>query len=213
MLMTEVSDAVAELRRSVVDLTEPELSLFTTGVVSVRLSADLIGLKSSAVSADDLSTSSVVVTDLSGKVLDGVLAPSAGGDAHAYVYRNLPEVRGIVNIRSTLALAWAARGESIPRLPGMAQGFEGRTPVGPGVSSRGEAIGRGIVDTLLVSGSPAVLMRGQGLFTTGPKAGDAVRLAALLEQTMRTVHIARHLGTAEPLDPHDLDWLRTRGTQ
>ncbi|MEV5967248.1 class II aldolase/adducin family protein [Kribbella sp. NPDC051952] len=211
--MTEVGNAVGELRRSVVDRTEPELSLFMTGVVSVRLPDDLIGLKPSAVSADELSTSSIVVTDLSGQLLDGVLAPAAGGDAHAYVYRNVPEVRGIVNIRSTLALAWAGRGESIPRLPGMAHGFEGPTPVGPAVSSTGEAIGRGIVDTLLASGSPAVLMRGQGLFTTGPNPGEAVRLAAQLEQTMRTVHIARHLGTAEPLDPHATDWLRNRGTQ
>jgi L-ribulose-5-phosphate 4-epimerase len=212
IVMTEVGKAVDELRRSAVDLTEPDLSLFMTGIVSVRLpGADLIVLKPSGVSGDIVSAGSTVLTDLSGEVLDGALAPSAGGDAHAYVYRNLPEVHGVVNIRSTLALTWAARGEPIPHLPTTAHGFGVQIPVGPVVSSRGEAIGRGIVDTLRANGSPAVLMRDHGLFTIGPNAGEAVRVAALLEQTMRTVHIARHLGTAEPLDPHDLDWLRTRG--
>jgi L-ribulose-5-phosphate 4-epimerase len=212
MVVTEVAKAVDELRRSVADLTDPDLSLFMTGIVSIRCpSADLIVLKPSGVSGDSLSADSIVITDLSGKMLDGVLAPSAGGDAHAYVYRNLPEVRGVVNIRSTLSLAWAARGEPIPHLPTIANESGGEIQVGPVVSSRGEAIGRGIVDTLRASRSPAVLMRGHGLFTIGPNAGEAVRVAALLEQTLRTVHIGRHLGTAEPLDPHDIDWLRTRG--
>jgi L-ribulose-5-phosphate 4-epimerase len=211
MPMAEVGSAVDELRRAAVDLTESDLSWFTTGIVSIRLAgADLIVLKPSGVSNDSLSADSIVITDLSGNVLDGVLAPSAGGEAHAYMYRNMSGVRGVVNSRSTLSLAVASKGEPIPHLPTIASGFGGQIPVGPVVSPSGEATGRGIVGTLRTSGSPAVLMRGQGLFTVGPNAGEAVRVAALLEQMIRAVHIARQLGTAEPLDPHDTEWLRTR---
>lgn len=211
MSMAGVGEAVDELRRSVADLTESELFLFTTGVVSVRLpGAGLIVFKPAGVSRESLSVGSIVVTDLSGKVLDGVLAPSSGGDAHAYVYREMSEVRGVVNTRSTLSLAWAARGEPIPYLPTVAAEFGGQIPVGPVVSSWGEDLGRGIVDTVRATRSRAVLMPGQGPFTIGPDASEAVRVALLLEQLTRTVHIARQLGTAEPLDPQDTDWLRTR---
>lgn len=209
--MTGVRETVDELRHSVADLQESELFLFTTGVVSVRLpGADLMVLKPSGVSRDSLSVGSIVVTDLSGKVLDGVLAPSSGGDAHAYVYRELSEVQGVVNTRSTLSLARAARGEPIPHVPTIADEFGGPIPVGPFVSGWGDALGRGVVDTVRATGSPAVLMPGQGPFIVGPDAREALRVALLLEQLTRTLHIARHLGTAEPLDPHDLDWLPTR---
>ncbi|WP_410791083.1 class II aldolase/adducin family protein [Kribbella sp. C-35] len=211
MSMTGVGETVDELRRCVADLTESELDLFTTGIVSVRLpDADLIVLKPSGVSSDNLSVGSIVVTDLSGKVLDGVHAPSSGGDAHAHVYREMPEVGGVVNTRSTLSLAWAARGEPIPYVPTLADEFGGQIPVGPFVSSTGDALGRGIVDAVRATGSPAVLMPRHGPFTVGRTASAAVRVALLLEQLTRTVHIARHLGTVEPLDPHDTDWLRTR---
>lgn len=202
----EVDRAVDELRRAAADLTESDLSWFTTSIVSARV-ADLMVLKPSGVSDASLSPDSIVVTDLSGNVLDGVLAPSAGGDAHAYVYRNMSEVRGVVNSRSTLSIAAAGKGEAIPHLPTIAKAYGGQIPVGPVLPPTG----RGIVDTLRTSGSPAVLMRGQGLFTVGPNAPEAVRAAASLEPMIRAVHIARHLGTAEPLDPHDTEWLGTRG--
>lgn len=204
--MDDIGTAVEELRRTVEHLPAARLHLLTRGVMSARVpGVDLIVIKPAGAPIDRTVADSVVVTDLSGKVLDGVLAPSSGGDAHAVVYRELPAVRSIVNTRSTLTLAWAARGEPIPHLPTIANGFDGPILVGPYAQITGESVGRGIVDTL--SRSPAVLMPGQGLFTVGPDAAEAVRAALLLEQTIRSVHIARQLGTAEPVDPHDLAWL------
>lgn len=204
--MVDVGVAIEELRRTADHLPTARLHLLTTGVMSARVpGADLIVIKPPGAPIDSTLAGSVVITDLSGKVLDGVLAPSAGGDAHAVIYRELPAVRSIVNTRSTLSLTWAARGEPIPHLPTMANGFDGPILVGPYAQTTGESVGRGIVDTL--SRSPAVLMPGHGLFTVGPDAVDAVRAALLLEQTIRSVHIARELGTAEPVDSHDLAWL------
>ena len=42
-------------------------------------------------------------------------SPSSDTAAHAYVYRNMPEVGGVVHTHSTYATAWAARGEAIFR--------------------------------------------------------------------------------------------------
>lgn len=185
-MMSSTSVAIDELRRSSV-----AHDLFMTSAVSLRVpDADLVVLKPPGVSRDALTSDSVVVMDLSGGVLDGVLAPSVGGDEHAYVYRKVPAVGGVVNTCSTLSLVAAARGEPFPLLPAIRDEFGDHLPV---VSH---------------SGPRAVLIRGYGLFTVGPTVGDALSAAAVLEHAIRTVHIARNLGTAEPLDPHDTAWLR-----
>ena len=73
---------------------------------------------------------------------------------HAYVYRHMPHVGGVVHTHSTYATAWAARGEPIPCvLTMMADEFGGEVPVGPFALIGDDSIGRGIVDTLAGSRS------------------------------------------------------------
>ena len=63
-----------------------------------------------------------------------------------------------------------------------------------------DSIGRGIVDVLRDSRSPAVLMRNHGPFTIGRTARDAVKAAVMVEDVARTVHISRQLGPAPTID-------------
>ena len=105
----------------------------------------------------------------------------------------------MVHTHSTYATAWAARGEPIPCvLTMMADEFGGEIPVGPFALIGDDSIGRGIVETLRESRSPAVLMQNHGVFTIGPTARAAVKAAVMCEDVARTVHIARQLGTADP---------------
>ena len=53
-----------------------------------------------------------MVTDLEGNLVDGDRSPSSDTAAHAYVYKHMPEVGGVVHTHSTYATAWAARGEA-----------------------------------------------------------------------------------------------------
>jgi L-ribulose-5-phosphate 4-epimerase len=130
------------------------------------------------------------------------LAPSSDTAAHAYVYRAMPEVGGVVHTHSTYATAWAARGEAIPcAITGMADEFGGEIPVGPFAIIGDDSIGRGIVATLSGHRSRAVLMRGHGVFTIGKSARDAVKAAVMCEDVARTIHIARQGGEVAPLPP------------
>ncbi len=130
-----------------------------------------------------------------------VLAPSSDTAAHAYVYRNMPEVGGVVHTHSTYATAWAARGEPIPCvLTMMGDEFGGEIPVGPFALIGDDSIGRGIVETLRASKSPAVLMKNHGPFTVGKDARAAVKAAVMCEEVARTVHISRQLGEPLPID-------------
>jgi L-ribulose-5-phosphate 4-epimerase len=207
---------VAELRAAVADLhrylTRYELVIWTAGNVSARVpGADLLVIKPSGVDYDELTPEAMVVTDLDGTLVDGEKLPSSDTAAHAYVYRHMPEVGGVVHTHSTYATAWAARGEPIPCVLTMiADEFGGEVPVGPFALIGDDSIGRGIVETLRASRSPAVLMRQHGPFTVGRSARDAVKAAVMLEDVARTVHIARQLGEVRPIPAADVDRLHDR---
>ncbi len=200
---------VAELHR---ELTRYQLVIWTAGNVSARVPGhDLLVIKPSGVSYDALTPESMVVTDLYGELVDGEHSPSSDTAAHAYVYRHMPEVGGVVHTHSTYATAWAARSEPIPCVLTMiADEFGGEVPVGPFALIGDDSIGRGIVETLRGSRSKGVLMAGHGPFTIGKDARSAVKAAVMLEDVARTVHIARQLGTPAPLDQGDIDSLHHR---
>ncbi len=175
---------------------------------------ELMVIKPSGVTYPDLTPENMVVCDLDGQVTGGPLSPSSDTGSHAYVYRHMPEVSGVVHTHSGYATAWAAVGEPIPCvLTAMADEFGGEIPLGPFALIGGEEIGRGIVGTLAGHRSPAVLMRSHGVFTIGPTARDAVKAAVMCEDVARTVSIARALGPLTPLDPADVDELHQRYTQ
>ena len=137
----------------------------------------------------------MVVCDLTGRWSTASCAPSSDTAAHAYVYRAMPEVGGVVHTHCTYATAWAARGEPIPCvLTAQADEFGGEIPVGPFALIGDDDIGKGIVATLSRHRSPAVLMRNHGVFTIGRTPERAVKAAVMCEDVARTVHLARSLG-------------------
>jgi len=193
-------------------LSRYELVTWTSGNVSERVPGeDLFVIKGSGVDYDELTWEGITVCDLDGNAVDGVRAPSSDTAAHAYVYRNLPEVNGQVHTHSTYAAAWAARGEEIPCvLTAMADEFGGPIPVGPFALIGDDSIGQGIVSTLKDSRSPAVLMQNHGVFTIGPSARAAVKAAVMTEDVARTVHLSRQLGEPIPIAQADIDSLYAR---
>lgn len=215
-LTSDVLGTVDQLRRQVSDLhaelTRNELVVWTAGNVSARVPGqDLMVIKPSGVSYDDLTPETMVLTDLFGKPVDGGGSPSSDTDAHAYVYRHMPEVNGVVHTHSTYATAWAARGEAIPCvLTMMGDEFGGEIPIGPFALIGDDSIGRGIVDVLSGHRSTAILMQNHGVFTIGKDARSAVKSAVLCEEVARTVHISRQLGELLPIPQADIDRLFDR---
>ncbi len=139
----DVTNQVARIRQYVAELhaelPRNGLVAWTAGNVSARVpDADLLVIKPSGVSYDELTPASMVVCDLEGNVVDGEHAPSSDTAAHAYVYRHMPEVGGVVHTHSTYATAWAARGEPIPcALTMMADEFGGQISIHPNPPEEG----------------------------------------------------------------------------
>jgi L-ribulose-5-phosphate 4-epimerase len=216
----DVEASIAAVRQDVADLHSElvryGLIVWTGGNVSGRVpGADLFVIKPSGVSYDDLAAENMILCDLDGVVIAGTpgseRSPSSDTAAHAYVYRNMASVGGVVHTHSTYATAWAARGEEIPCvITAMADEFGGPIPVGPFAIIGDDSIGRGIVDTLRGHRSRAVLMQNHGPFTIGVSAKDAVKAAVMVEDVARTVHLARQAGPLIPIPQSAIDSLFDR---
>ncbi len=216
----DVEASIAQVRRDVAalhaELVRYGLIVWTGGNVSGRVpGADLFVIKPSGVSYDDLAPENMILCDLDGVVVAGSdgseRSPSSDTAAHAYVYRAMPDVGGVVHTHSTYATAWAARGEEIPCvITAMADEFGGPIPVGPFAIIGDDSIGRGIVATLTGHRSRAVLMQNHGPFTIGSSAEDAVKAAVMVEDVARTVHLARQAGPVIPIPQDAIDRLFDR---
>ncbi len=210
------AEAVDRIRADVCalhsELLRWNLVTWTSGNISARVpDTELIVIKPSGIGYADLTPQSMVVCDLDGTVVDGDHAPSSDADAHAHVYRAMPEVDGVAHTHSPYATAWAARNEPIPcAITAMADEFGADIPVGPFALIGGDDIGKGIVATLSGHRSPAVLMRSHGVFTIGASPKAAVKAAVMCEDVARTVHLAREHGPVERLAQEDIDALYDR---
>ena len=214
--MSTIEEKVLAVRAEVAKLHEMlvryNLVIWTGGNISGRVpGAELFVIKPSGVEYDDLTAEIMILCDLDGTVVEGQHSPSSDTAAHAYIYRTMPEVNGVVHTHSTYATAWAARGEAIPCvITGQADEFGGEIPVGPFAIIGDDSIGRGVVATLTGHRSRAVLMQNHGVFTIGSSPRDAVKAAVMAEDVARTVHIAKQLGELIPIPQAAIDALFDR---
>ena len=207
-----VDDLRAEVALLHAELPKNNLVTWTAGNVSARVPGrDLMVIKPSGVSYDDLDADAMVVTDLFGALVEGAGAPSSDTAAHAYVYRHLPDVGGIVHTHSSYACAWSAIGTPVPCvLTMMADEFGGDIPIGPFALIGDDSIGQGIVETLRHSRSRAVIMRNHGPFTVGRNAKSAVKSAVMCEEVCRAVFLAAQLGELVRIPDEAIDSLFQR---
>jgi L-ribulose-5-phosphate 4-epimerase len=187
-----------KLRREVCrwnqELPRNGLVAWTSGNVSARdPKTGLIVIKPSGVVYEALTPENMVVVDPDGKRVEGKLNPSVDTPTHLYIYKQRPDVGGIVHTHSNFATAFAAVGKPIPAiLTAICDEFGGEIPVGKFAPIGGEEIGREVVRA--IGASPAILMQNHGVFTVGKDAGGAVKAAVMVEDIARTVYYAMQLG-------------------
>lgn len=206
------------------ELPRNHLVTWTSGNVSGRdPETGHIVIKPSGVSYDLLSPESLVIVSLDGQIVEGgidrtakaMLKPSTDTESHLVVYRNRPEIHGIVHTHSPYATAWAATGESIPCiLTAMADEFGGPIPCGHYARIGGDAIGKAILEG--IGYGPAILLRNHGVFTVGPDPKSAVKAAVMVEDVARTAWLAMMLSRTigdVPLCPLPADEIQALHTQ
>lgn len=157
----------------------------------------LVVIKPSGVDYGKLTPADLVVTDLDGKIVEGPLRPSSDLDTHTLLYREFPQIGGVVHTHSEFATSWAQACKPIPCFGTThADYFHGPVPVTEPltaeevssgyVRSTGAVIVRRFRSAGLDPASvPGVLVAGHAPFAWGKTAAEAVEHADVLEYIAR----------------------------
>lgn len=191
-------------------LPENRLVCATAGNVSARDNeSGFIVIKPSGVPYEDLTSDMMVVIDKNSEIIEGKLKPSSDTASHLFIYKNLPNVNGIVHTHSPFATAFASAEKPIPVLfSETAEEFGGEIPLTEFVLIGDEAIGQQVVK--YGSKTNAVILRKHGVFTMGASPEKAVELAVLAENSAHIAWLSAFLGSASPLSESEIQKLYFR---
>lgn len=199
-----------EIYRWNLALPENGLVAWTSGNVSLRdPDTGYVLIKPSGVQYNQLSPEQIVILDLDGNIIEGILKPSSDTASHLYIYRNRPDVFGVVHTHSSYATAFAAVGRPIPvYLTAQGDEFGGPIPCGGFALIGSEEIGKVVLES--IGNSTAVLLKNHGVFTIGKSAEAAVKSAVMVEDIARTVWLALQIGTPDEIPEDDVSRLHYR---
>jgi L-ribulose-5-phosphate 4-epimerase len=188
------------------------LVTFTWGNVSgIDRERQCIAIKPSGVAYEQMSADDMVIVDMNGVVVEGKYRPSSDTATHLALYKQYPELGGVVHTHSTHATAWAQAGLSIPALGTThADYFFGdirctRALTCEEVQGEYELnTGKVIVETLGNGNplhTPGIVVYQHGPFAWGKTAEDAVHNAVVMEEVARMAWIARGINPLlHPID-------------
>ncbi len=176
-------------------LPENHLVTLTWGNVSgIDRESGLFVIKPSGVPYDQLRAEDMVVMDLTGRKVEGELNPSSDAPTHMALYREFPQIGGVVHTHSRWATIWAQARREIPAYGTThADTFHGPVPLARPLTAEEIdqkyelASGEVICEAFREKGIepmhvPAALLPGHGPFTWGKNARDAVMNAIVLEE-------------------------------
>lgn len=154
----------------------------------------LVVIKPSGVAYDELTIDQLVVVDLQGNKIEGELNPSSDTATHLELYRQFPDIGGVVHTHSRWATIHAQRGEPIPPLGTThADYFAGTIPCTRAMTptevetdyelNTGKVIVETITDQSIAPlDMPGVLVKNHGPFTWGSTVTKALENTIVLEE-------------------------------
>jgi L-ribulose-5-phosphate 4-epimerase len=160
-----------------------------------------------------MKASDMVVVDLkTGNVVEGDLNPSSDTPTHLVLYRNFPEIGGVVHTHSTYATAWAQAGIALPNIGTThADYFHDCIPCTDDMTKDmmdEYEYNTGVVivnkfkkDNINPVHTPAVLVKNHGPFTWGKDADEAVYHAVVTEQVAKMASISFMVNPKTTMNP------------
>lgn len=191
-MLEQLKEAVL---RANLELPKKNLVTYTWGNVSgIDREKGLVVIKPSGVPYEELKAEDMVVLDLEGNKVEGAMRPSSDTPTHIALYKEYPELGGIVHTHSRYATIWAQAGKSIPPLGTThADYFYGPIPCTRPLTKEeieGEYelnTGKVIIETFNNGGInpvyvPGVVVQSHGPFSWGKDPDEAVHNAVVMEE-------------------------------
>lgn len=176
-------------------LPEHGLVVFTWGNASeIDRKEGVVAIKPGGVEYAGMEKEHIVVLDLEGNIVQGDLKPSSDTKTHLEIYKNFPEVGGIVHVHSQWAVSWAQARKGIPAYGTThADYFRGEIPCTRELTDDEIDMeyelntGKVIVETFRKNNinpvaMPGVLVANHGPFAWGKDAAQAVHNAVVMEK-------------------------------
>lgn len=194
-------------------LPKYNLVTFTWGNVSgIDRETGLVIIKPSGIEYEQMTLQDMVVVDLDGNVIEGHLKPSSDTATHLELYRQFPNIQGIVHTHSRWATICSQIGKPISPLGTThADYFGGEIPCTREMTEaevKGDYelnTGKVIVECfegLNPDYVPGVLVKNHGPFTWGISPKNAVHNAVVLEEVAM---MAWHCSDVEAMPQHLLN--------
>ncbi len=103
--------------RANMDLAKHNLVILTWGNVSgCDRDEGIVAIKPSGISYDELMPDDIIILDLEGNIVEGVLNPSSDTRAHLELYKSFEEISAVTHTHSEYATIFAQAGREIPCL-------------------------------------------------------------------------------------------------
>ncbi len=181
--------------RANLELPKKNLVTYTWGNVSgIDREKGLVVIKPSGVPYEELKAEDMVVLNMDGNKVEGDMRPSSDTPTHIALYKEYPELGGVVHTHSRYATIWAQAGKSIPPLGTThADYFYGPIPCTRSLTKEeieGEYelnTGKVIIETFNNNNInpvyvPGVVVHSHGPFAWGKTPDEAVHNAVVMEE-------------------------------
>lgn len=201
-LKQEVFDANMELQKK-------GMVIYTWGNVSgIDREKNLVVIKPSGVSYENMKAEDMVVVDFDGNVVEGHYKPSSDTATHLVLYKTYPAIGGVVHTHSTWAVTFAQAGLSIPAFGTThADYFFGDIPCTRELTAEeiDEAYelntGNVIIETIGDQDPmaiPGIIVRNHGPFTWGKTPDGSVYNAVVLDKVAEMAYKTMTLNPRVP---------------
>jgi L-fuculose-phosphate aldolase len=184
--------AVEEFVRIARRAAELGLQSGTGGNISLRCDSGIL-IKAGGCSLYGLSEADIVLLSEDGTVLSGTRKPSKEARVHLGIYRDRPEVGGIVHYHAPFSTAFAVRGIPIPPVTIHSRRYFPRMPVVRELPDGSQELADAVVEAFRDREIRLVLLAAHGLVAIGKTLAEAHLLAESAEETAKIAFVARRL--------------------
>ncbi len=175
-----------------------ELTVGSSGNISVRVSDEKIVVTPSGISFEAMSPEDLIVVDIHGNVVEGDRNPSIELPMHLTIYRNRSDVNAIIHAHTIFCSALAATHTSIPPiLDEMVLYIGGEISVAEYALPGSEELARNTLKAL--GNKKAVILANHGVVVCGRDLRDALEVLLRVERIARIYILARLIGEPKRL--------------
>lgn len=194
------SDYIRLLREELVKISrrayEHGLVVGISGNNSVRVpDTDAVLIKTTGANQGDMDTSDTVLVDLQGNILEEGKKPSKEVRWHAAIYRQNPNVGGIMHVHPPYAVAWAVANRVPKLIHTAARGVLKKMAIVELAPSGSQELADYISEVFLDLDLSVALMREHGIVAVGPDLRTAYYRAEYVEDTCKVALLAAQVNT------------------